>query len=86
MNPTQPILERLRQLVYERQALRERGANGYALSVIDYGYGAPPLPYEVTLLDSAGAIVGDVVGWQDWRGVLQLARAVRAGDLSRFAR
>jgi hypothetical protein len=27
MNPTQPILERLRQLVYERQQLREQGAS-----------------------------------------------------------
>ena len=27
MNPTQPILERLRRLILERQQLRERGAS-----------------------------------------------------------
>jgi hypothetical protein len=27
MNPTEPILERLRQLVLDRQQLRERGAS-----------------------------------------------------------
>jgi hypothetical protein len=31
MNPTQPILERLRQLVLERQQLRDRGASREAL-------------------------------------------------------
>ena len=33
MNPTPPILERLRQLVYERQELREQGASREELEV-----------------------------------------------------
>jgi hypothetical protein len=31
MNPTEPIVERLRQLVLERQQLRERGASAEEL-------------------------------------------------------
>jgi hypothetical protein len=47
--------------------------NGYEVSVIDWGYGAPGAPYEVAIYGPDGHMHGDDVrGWQTAADVLAL--------------
>ena len=57
-------------------------ANGYGVSVINYGYKTKDLPYEVAVLYNGEItyntpITDNVIGWLNGRGVTKIMKAVQ---------